>query len=218
MKRTTTFTLLLITTFLLVTPVSAATKKAKALEAYRDILSQTSVTIDDKTYSEYELKERCSFATAYIDNDSIPELIIKSTYNGQNHGFYHVFSYIDGKVVHVCQLGIEFKYYKKRGLIRTDWQLSYTQGGPGSVEQYIYMKKGKAKTSDSYSIYKAGTYGRTKDNKSYTKGTFTGAGVRSNKTISAKKYKSAIRKIMNNKKATKPKFFKNTEANRNKKL
>ena len=90
---------------------STNNKKA-ALKAYYNFLKSYKFTFD---YFER------GFYLAYIDNDSIPELLI---FDGDFHAArVHVYSYVNGKVKYVGDFGEygAFFYKEKKGVICSTW-------------------------------------------------------------------------------------------------
>ena len=90
---------------------ATATKKA-SLKAYYNLL---------KSYEFYTDPSTRGFYLAYIDNDSIPELLI---FDGDFHAArVHVYSYVNGKVKYVGDFGEygAFFYKEKKGVICSTW-------------------------------------------------------------------------------------------------
>ena len=121
--------------------VHAASTKKKALKAYKKMLSKKKLRIDvdeAKTVRTSKL----SFAIAYIDNDNVPELILKRTDN-DDIGFYcHNLFYIyrKGKTKRLTasygNISMTGYYYKKTGFFEV-----YEDGGTGDF--YLKLEKGK---------------------------------------------------------------------------
>lgn len=86
--------------------------KSTALKAYYNFLKSYKFTSDSSTRG---------FNLAYINNDSIPELIV---FDGDYHAAGgKVYAYIRGKVKYVSEFGEwgGFEYQKKKGVIRSSW-------------------------------------------------------------------------------------------------
>ena len=91
--------------------VKSSSKKA-ALKAYYNFL---------KSYNYNTEYPATGFNLAYINNDSIPELVVF-------YGDYHaagakVYAYVNGKVKYVDEFGEwgGFEYQEKKGVIRSSW-------------------------------------------------------------------------------------------------
>lgn len=117
------------------TQVEAASSKAKALIAYKSMLSSKAKLMKYTCYEkEYmNLKKDVTFALAYINNDSVPELIL-NVYDTQ-----YLFTYKGGKLKKVGESFLQwhsaptFVYYRKTGVFRSveffddsSWQNFYT--------------------------------------------------------------------------------------------
>lgn len=184
----------------------AASQKTKALKAYNKMLSKK--TIRWGTDSNFPLvsTKNCQFTIAYIDNDSIPELIV---YNAKDipHviGYGMVYTYKSGKVKAVKNINIDskFYYYSKKGVFVT----SYCQGGV--TYTYFKLSKGKAaeKLQQGKAVYPPNAsyqyYKISKDKRSQ---------------ISKKSFTKALNNMVGKKKKTTAKFYKNTSGNRKKYL
>lgn len=102
------------------TQVEAASSKAKALIAYKSMLSSEAKLMKYTCYEkEYmNLKKDVTFALAYINNDSVPELIL-NVYDTQ-----YLFTYKNGKLTKVGEYFLQwhgapsFVYYRKTGVFR----------------------------------------------------------------------------------------------------
>ena len=117
--------------------VQAAYMKKAALKAYKVFLSQKTIKWSDTTPNLPLSK--CTFTLAYIDGDSIPELIIGSgSSTSHAEGYYQLYTYKNGKVTYVDNLMDGFAYYKKKGVYCS------SHSGTGGVETYYYkFSKGK---------------------------------------------------------------------------
>ncbi len=189
------------------TGACAASKKSKAVKAYQKMLSGRQVKWAENIFVR---ADSCSFALAYIDNDSVPELILRSYEKGTRYGYYAVYTYKGGKAQYVVNTGIEIGYAKKKGVIYGANYFTVPQGGPGDYECYYKMAKGAVSTG-----YSKDTRGKT----SYAKETL-GKKYSSSK-ISAGTYKKKVKSLMGSKKLVKSakiKLYPNTAANRTSKL
>ena len=95
-----------------VTVKSSSSSKKAALKAYYNFL---------KSYNYNTEYPATGFNLAYINNDSIPELVVF-------YGDYHaagakVYAYVNGKVKYVDEFGEwgGFEYQEKKGVIRSSW-------------------------------------------------------------------------------------------------
>ena len=187
MKKKTRITILLTTLLLLFAfamPASAASTKTKALKAYRKFLEKEK----DNLFYQY-------FGIAYINNDSVPELV---TYG--LGGKPTICYYKNGKVKNLMSAANCYysHYYKKKGVVK---QTAYPYRSE-EWDYYGYVKVNLAKNKWSIlSGYSDGKY----ENSKY-------------KTISKKQFKNILKKAVGKTKATKIKYYKNTAANRKKYL
>ncbi|MCD8019568.1 MAG: hypothetical protein LUF92_08315 [Clostridiales bacterium] len=119
----------------------AASKKSKALKAYKKVLSQSMIYAPN--VGEYVSASECSFAIAYIDNNSVPELVIcYGSYTWGAAGDSILYTYKNGKVKYVSVSGIAqyFVYSKKKGIVRT-----YFPSDDPAYSDYSYYRLKKAK-------------------------------------------------------------------------
>jgi len=172
-----------------------ASQKSKALKAYKSFLAKQ--------------KAEFSFSLIYLDKNSVPELIL------QEHRFNvgYVYTYKNGKVTPANGTGKSpFAYYKKKGILISGWRF----GGGSSVESataYSRLKDGKvslALADVTKSSYKNGSLVNTQEYRKYTDD--------SGKYILISNLKSELKKIVGTRKKTKIKYYKNTAANRKKRL
>lgn len=147
--------------------VNALTQKQKALNAYNKFLAKSSVPIASagktcyRSWQPYTYKgtkaSQVLFGLAYIDNDGIPELVLKTTNNGSTV-LTSIFTYTNGKVKRVLQLTNDYAhidgYYYKANSFK------YTQldEGGDKEEYYSVFNKGKTyrklrKDSNTYGYY-----------------------------------------------------------------
>lgn len=191
--------------------VEAASKKEKALKAYNKMLSQSSFKVNISTMTGEKTKcikyktANCSFAVLYIDNDSVPELIVKNLRDGYHAiGYGAIFTYKNGKIKQVDALSLNnsFKYYKKKGVFIDNYSVvGY------SWNSYIKLSNGKAK-------FIVGT-GKNIANPGSKKTEYVDA---NGKTISKSTFNKILKKHVKSSKALKVKFISNTTENRGKHL
>lgn len=200
-------------------PVQAATQKSKALKAYKTFLSKDTVTWHSYSPKKINLK-KCKFALAYIDKDSIPELILYSAGNANSHadGYYELYTFKNGKVKFVTNLMDGFSCYKKKGIF-----CAVHEGTGGYARYYYKLAQGKA-------VYKFLSVSEKKANMDlngdgrigvyYDKVTkartplYESATVRVSKTA----FNRDLKKIVGNAKNKTVKYYSNTRANRAKRL
>lgn len=168
----------------------AASAKTKAVRAYTSLLKKSKVTL--KGGELHPVKAR--FAVAYIDNDSVPELIIED----MEIGCWYLLTYRNNKVKCLeCFIGVfSMNYYKKKGILTMD-----VEGFGG--ESLIYSRISNGKITDVASQTQSVGSGK---NIYY---------VKSKKTSKAV-FNKYLKNLTGSKKAVKIKFYKNTAANRKK--
>ena len=198
----------------------AASARKKAMKAYRKMLSKGTVYLMPKNsaYRVWSEKKgmdiskkykgnkarKIRFATAYLDNDAVPELILYDKQSGGEgvlgNSKYAIFT-CSGKKIRRVVYGfggsIPLGYYKKRSLIyRSIWNdmptYSYERYSTGGLRQ-VCMKEDDW---DGGWIY-TDSYGYI---------------------ISKNRFNSTISNITLGTKYTKFKFYKNTGSNRRKRL
>ena len=89
-----------------------SSSKSAALKAYYNFLKSYKFDLDSSSRG---------FDLAYINNDSIPELIV---FDGDYHAAGgKVYAYVNGKVKYVGEFGEwgGFEYQEKKGVIRSSW-------------------------------------------------------------------------------------------------
>lgn len=183
----------------------AASTKSKAIKAYKKFLTQDTIRWGNDTYYTAVPTKNCTFSLVYIDNNSVPELVVKNNQDITHvAGFGVVYTYKNGKVqtVNNIQLDGKFYYYKKKGIFLT----SYCAMGQSC---YTYCKLNKGKSTAKL--------GKQTDLdtkvKTYYKCTSTGT-----TDISKAKFNSSLKKLVGSKKKSTAAFHKNTKANRKKYL
>lgn len=202
--------LLLCMTVILMIPVEtqAASTKAKALKAYRKLLTQSRIKWND--YGTYVNSKDCFFAIAYVDNNSVPELILECYTTSHAEGYGALYTYRNGKAQLVTGLSLNgpFRYYKKKGIFIDN----YTGSGVGQ-NYYTKLYKGKAYTK----LGKAEEVQYWNNNKvSYT---YTDCTDLSNyKQISKSTFKKRLKKLVGSSKVRTVSMKTNTKANRSRYL
>lgn len=178
--------------------VNAASAKSRAMKAYKNMLSSRKTL---NKYTEfYDPMSTITFTTAYVDNNSVPELII-NVYDTQ-----YVFTYKNGKIKTVSSFFYQYKlhpfaYFKKKGIYCAAEFLHDI-----SSFQYCTLKKGKSKHFAT---------------EVYNKGKFVGYRAVNGSSISSSSFQKLLRKKGGNGRLTVIQvnsFRKNTAANRNKYL
>lgn len=200
-------------------PVQAASQKSKALKAYKTFLSKDTVTWHSYSPKKIDLK-KCKFALAYIDKDSVPELILDCAGNSNSHadGYYELYTYKNGKVKFVTNLMDGFSCYKKKGIF-----CAVHEGTGGYGRYYYQLSKGKA-------VYKFLSVSEKKANMdldgdgrigvSYKKVTKARTPQYESSMVSVSKsaFNRELKKIVGNAKNKTVKYYPNTANNRTKHL
>lgn len=213
-------TILALTVLLLVpaTTANAASKKSQALKAYKAFLSQSTTPWGGSSGKSVVLS-KCQFALAYIDKDSVPELILGCGFNSHADGFYTLYTYKNGQVTYVANLMDGFEYYKKKNLYCA------IHSGTGGYETYYFKLSGGKATYKLYSQDEpASNYDFNRDGKitvNYKKVTAPKSPYynASTKTITKSAFQKQLKKLVGSaKKVTVKKYYSNTAANRRKYL
>lgn len=125
---------------------NAATQRQKAMNAYKSILKSGKVYVipngatyyDDYYYRTRKysgsLQKNVYFGLAYINNDGIPELVLRAKCNGVS--LYSVWTYKNGKAVRVAygNGGSVFKgYFNKTGIYL---ERAFSDGTPFTDSYY----------------------------------------------------------------------------------
>lgn len=171
----------------------AASKKAKAIAAYKSLLASNSLLKKFRTDSLSELK----FATVYLDNNKVPELVV---WQGSDAYLYTYKSKVK-KVAYLKfgSLSEKFQYYKKTGMF-IDCGLH-----SGVIHEGYNKFKG---TKATLKLFRTSRL-------SMTATSYTNFKVKKSKNvkISAKKFKKELKKLTKKKKKKSAKFYFNTEDN-----
>lgn len=193
--------------------VEAASAKKKAMKAYKKMLAKS--VLKTKVEGTPKIKtKKLEFGIAYIDNNSVPELVVRRI---DREGFYMgcdilVYTYYKGKVRQLTfafgSRGIQDegdnpayqkpRYYKKTGILFASEQYG---------EQYFWkLSKGKIKSCSLWYLHNE--FSDDGENEYYDDG----------EKISEETYNHLKRKLTKKKKASYFKFRKNTSKNRKKYL
>ena len=225
-KKAKRIFILLILCFVLIIPSLsgyALTQKQKALNAYNKFLSKPNVKVlasGSKWYENFREQRYQStkasnvkFGIAYIDNDSIPEMVLlgkQSSYVSRDQ-IFAVFTYKNGKVTRV-KAG-NYDYMKFNGVYTKTGAFKWTfyDDGGYTEEYYCSLKKGKTTTKiqkndipDWAAAYTTPSYYKLNNGK--------------RSEISHSTFTRLFKKLTKSKKMKKVKFHKNTSANRKKYL
>lgn len=180
----------------------AKTMKRQALDAYNTFLSDKSVKWGD---SDLQIPlDKCSFALAYIDNNSVPELILYNLGNTSHiQGYGLLYTYKNNNIICLESLSMNdpFCYYKKTGIYIDN----YT--GMGFSTDFYNKISG---TKISIRLSRSKGY-LVDDSVSCTYSTGSGE-------ITKAEFKKKLRKLVGSRKKTTPEFYQNTAVNRTKYL
>ena len=187
--------------------VQAASRKTKALQAYKEFLSKNipwkgAYSFELDMITNYTLPEECQFTIAYIDNDSVPELVVYSDIAGHGDGYGRLYTYKNGKIKCIGKLDDDVYYYKKTGMYCTVFSQN------GCQNAYYYKISGTKKQIKAYKItddfYQTG-----KPKYSYKK-------IQKGKLKKTSKasFNKEMKQLTKSKKATKVKLYANTASNR----
>ena len=120
-----------------------SSSKSAALKAYYNFLKSYKFELDSSSRG---------FNLAYINNDSIPELVV---FDGDYHAAgAKVYAYVSGKVKYVGKFGEwgGFQYKEKKGVICDSWS------GRGSYSTYYKWNGSKLSTIISFNVVPDGDY------------------------------------------------------------
>ena len=113
---------------------NAATQRQQAMTAYKKMLSASRVYYYRTLTYHGSLSKNVYFGLAYINNDGIPELVLRAKCNGVS--LYSVWTYKNGKAVRVAygNGGSVFKgYFNKTGIYL---ERAYSDGTPFTDSYY----------------------------------------------------------------------------------
>jgi hypothetical protein len=199
----------------------AITARQKALNAYKTMLSKSKVDIygNGRYYKAYNgtaeapgktyrptASSKVQFATAYINNDTIPELIVRTKTTSRQY-LWAIYTYKNGRVVKVTTGGdyteVLLGYYQRTGLFKR----KYTKG-------FTWEYHNKINGTKAYPFASKLTY--RSSGKSCHKYYIYVDGVRRDKSYSA--YCSAFKKAISGKPFKRFNYHQNSAANRKKYL
>ncbi|MCD8018265.1 MAG: hypothetical protein LUF92_01380 [Clostridiales bacterium] len=182
--------------------------KKKALKAYKKFLSQDTIKWN-KTSTKVKLS-KCEFLLVYLDNNSVPELIVSSGSNNlASAGGEVLYTYKNGKVKYVDYAKYGFYYYKKKGVY-----YKYYDGG-----QFYYYTFSKGKSKYVLNVINESVNSRDWEGdgkRTYAYYKITNSSTGAGKYILESEYKAYFKKLVGSKKAKEPKLHKNTAKNRKK--
>ncbi len=161
-------TMVLVLALTVPAEVSAASKTSKALAGYQKLLKK-----------DYAHLNGFTFCLVYIDKDSVPELVVGSTYTG-HVSVPEVFTYSGGKVRKMKYAGSDFGrfiYSYKKGVTLNSAYIN----GFGQVD--VFYKWSKSNTKKT--VYKKYTADFSKSKAKYLIG---------KKKVSKKAFNSSIKK------------------------
>lgn len=194
----------LFVALLLPADAQAASAKKSALKAYNKFLQKKSYVIEKENYNLAD----SVFSVAYIDNNSVPELLVRMDRKDGNNTLSRLalYTYRNGKVkiLHTQSMGLlgsygnDYGYYKKKAVFFMD----FAHGYYGS-RSYYKISNGKA----ALKLYK-GTEMRTSGKSKITYENAAG------KKIKKVQFNQSLKKMVGAKKATWMKMYPNTAANR----
>ncbi len=184
----------------------AASTKDLALRAYTKLLTQTYIKWNkDGTFKVKS--QNCSFALAYIDNNSVPELILtnaKDTYHATGYGALYTYNKGKAKFISTLDMNDTFYYYPKKKVYIDN----YT--GMGYSTNFYHRMAGTKATAKLQS----------EKNFNYSPAKMKYYKIASGKSVKISKanFKKSLSKLVGSTKKAKPVFYKNTSKNRTKKL
>ena len=220
----TTLLLLLCTAFIMPKANGyALTERQKALNAYAKYLSysKTYVLKYGTPYVHYIVSGRfgeakyngtkassTDFAIMYINNDDIPELIVRT----KDKRYYSVLTYRKGKVVRLKGTQEDGTYDTVKGYYKKTGVFFDVRTADFGIDRRIYYKMNATKASDKLEIW-INNKG-SKPSKDYEYITSSGKTVSCNHSM----FKEKLKNLTKGKKPTSIKYYKNTAKNRNKVL
>lgn len=197
-----TFTAMALAIGSFATPAQAASTKTKAINSYKKYLSQKNLKAeyDPGEYDDTFPSKGAYFSLVYLDNDKVPELLVRYTKDGDGGGVTgagQIRIYKKGKSVMYSRLSD----YKHKTLI-------YAK--KGIVDEFETDEMGGY--YETVSKYKKGT-GKVIANRQYDSGA-----KKYTYTTSAKKYKASVKSATKGLKGKKIQWHQNTKKNRAKYL
>lgn len=178
----------------------AASQKTKALKAYKSFLKKSTVKLNGRSCKLSNAK----FAVVYIDNNSVPELLVETYYKIGNDkiSMNALYTYKNNKMVQLFSVnnGLAYSrcyYYKKTGIFHR--YISH-----GDYQSYYYYRlSGKKMTRKLAEEWEAGKTTYYKN---------------SGKKITKSKFNKELKTLTRSKKVESITLRKNTASNRSKYL
>lgn len=183
--------------------VQAASQKSKAIAAYKKLLTQKTVTFDG---NRKITMKNCKFALAYVDNNSVPELLLDTTSKGNGYR-YKVYTYSGGKAKIAYESVNPIRYYPKKGIV------AEVMSGEYSITIYAKMNVDKSKRVHLLSKESFKVDGKVLGT-DYREGSY----LTQFKNITKAAFNSQLKKLVGTAKLTAPSYKTNTAANRSKYL
>lgn len=188
-----------------VTTQAAAPEKTQALKAYNQLMTKEKIPFYSGNSTTYVKSENVRFALANVDNDGVPELIVKTRIdpdNGIDHstGRFNIYTFKSGKKKYVRNAADEYSYFPKVGISHSAYK------GTSDMDEFFDISnpsltlfaKEKEKNPQSFGMRYYGEYRELDyDN-----------------TISKAEYEKLYRKYTKGVKEKTPAFHKNTTDNR----
>lgn len=180
-------------------------KKATGyVKAYKKLLANEKLEWAEISF--YVNTAECTFALAYIDDDSVPELIIFNNFQTPHMGGYGaVYTFRKNKVKFVSVLAMDqpssFCYYKKKGILVDN----YTGQGI-TMESYERLKNGKLDSKVNKRTVYEYSYGNSEKYEYYA----------GSEKITKSAFDAKLKKLVGSTKKTTLKLRRNTAANRKK--
>ena len=194
--------LVLLLCFTLAVPavhVEAASGKSQAITAYKQFLSSKG---NNGSFD---------FAMIYLDNDSVPELLV---------GGVNLYTFENGSMVHhsVMYGDSGYGYYEKKGIL-VSMHAHFNVFDRSAYETWDYSKFTKSKITKELfrdCTYKTNAVGKVAGKKKYTYSKYNAKGT--TVKTSKSKFHSVLKQLVGKKKMTKIQMHHNTSADRNKYL
>lgn len=183
-----------------VTTQAAAPKKTQALKAYNQLMTKKKIPFYSLNPTTYVKREKFTFALANVDNDGVPELIVKTKKTSHAQGSFNIYTFKSGKLKFIRNAANEYSYFPKTGIIQSSYE------GTSDTDEFfdisdpglILFAKEKEKGPDNFGMRYYGEYREFDyDN-----------------TISRAEYQKLYRKYTKGVKEKTPTFHKNTADNR----
>lgn len=179
----------------------AASAKTKALKAYNKMLSLKNINWTQGEGGYYGVPAKnCKFAIAYIDGDSIPELIVYSKDAPYVSGAGRVYTYKKGQVKVLQKVWFEdgFYYYKKKGVfVSTQMNMGWNL--------WNYYKISGTKANFKLARREQPYWGTIEY-------------LAESDLVTKSQFNQKLKKLVGNTKRTKVKLYKNTAKNRKQRL